>query len=161
MTIARVQASKPSPFTHERSLSLLKTRRPLASPALQSWMTGERPYLITLPLKGPMLTGRSPSCECVCRAHATRGWREHLDRITAWKSLGRAKERPAGCPAERSIATRGPPDAESARGISPRAAHRTGREPLDSSGSCHPMKAGAFRRYVGFLRLPVDPKRRG
>jgi hypothetical protein len=28
--------------------------------------------------------------------------------------------------------------AESARGISPRAAHRAGRESLDSSGSCHP-----------------------
>jgi hypothetical protein len=26
---------------------------------------------------------------------------------------------------------------ESALGVSPRAAHRTGREPLDSSGSCH------------------------
>src|SRR5271156_4072652 len=26
---------------------------------------------------------------------------------------------------------------ESAPGVSPRAAHRTGREPLDSSGSCH------------------------
>src|SRR5262249_44100364 len=30
--------------------------------------------------------------------------------------------------------------AESARGISPRAAHRSGRESLDSSGSCHPEK---------------------
>ena len=36
--------------------------------------------------------------------------------------------------------------AESARGISPRAAHRTGRKPLDLSGSCHPSKAAAFRR---------------
>src|SRR5215471_2693901 len=34
--------------------------------------------------------------------------------------------------------------AESAQGISPRAAHRSGREPLDSSGSCHRMKAAAF-----------------
>ena len=39
-----------------------------------------------------------------------------------------------------------PRHAESPRGISPRAAHRTGREPLDSSGSCHPVKAAAFRR---------------
>jgi hypothetical protein len=31
-----------------------------------------------------------------------------------------------------------PTAAESARGISPRAAHRAGRESLDSSGSCHP-----------------------
>ena len=31
-----------------------------------------------------------------------------------------------------------------ARGISPRAAHRTGREPLDLSGSCHRTKAAAF-----------------
>ena len=30
--------------------------------------------------------------------------------------------------------------AESARGISPRAAHRTVREPLDSHGSCHPRR---------------------
>ena len=29
--------------------------------------------------------------------------------------------------------------AESARGISPRAAHRSGRETLASSGSCHPI----------------------
>jgi hypothetical protein len=35
--------------------------------------------------------------------------------------------------------------AESARGISPRAAHRSGHESLDSSGSCHRMKAAAFR----------------
>src|ERR1700730_3737198 len=35
--------------------------------------------------------------------------------------------------------------AESARGISPRAAHRTVREPLDSYGSCHSLKAVAFR----------------
>ena len=35
--------------------------------------------------------------------------------------------------------------AESARGISPRAAHRTGRKPLDLSGSCHSLKAVAFR----------------
>ena len=34
--------------------------------------------------------------------------------------------------------------AESARGISPRAAHRSGHEPLDSSGSCHRTKAAAF-----------------
>jgi hypothetical protein len=47
-------------------------------------------------------------------------------------------------------------DAESARGISPRAAHRSGREPLDSSGSCHPKKAAAFRQDKEFLRLPVD-----
>src|SRR5271157_5108986 len=35
--------------------------------------------------------------------------------------------------------------AESARGVSPRAAHRSGHEPLDSSGSCHPPKTAAFR----------------
>ena len=34
--------------------------------------------------------------------------------------------------------------AESARGVSPRAAHRSGHEPLDSSGSCHRTKAAAF-----------------
>src|SRR6266849_3071708 len=46
--------------------------------------------------------------------------------------------------------------AGSARGISPRAAHRSGREPRDSSGSCHPEKAAAFRQDVELLRLPVD-----
>jgi flagellum-specific ATP synthase len=35
-------------------------------------------------------------------------------------------------------------NAESARGISPRAAHRSGRDTLASSGSCHRMKAAAF-----------------
>ena len=33
-----------------------------------------------------------------------------------------------------------------APGISPRVAHRTGRKSLDLSGSCHPLKAAAFRR---------------
>jgi hypothetical protein len=47
-------------------------------------------------------------------------------------------------------------DAESARGVSPRAAHRSGRESLDSSGSCHPPKAAAFCQGKEFLRLPVD-----
>jgi hypothetical protein len=45
--------------------------------------------------------------------------------------------------------------AESARGISPRAAHRTGRDTLASSGSCHRTKAAALN--IGFLPLPVDP----
>jgi len=36
------------------------------------------------------------------------------------------------------------PEAESARGISPRAAHRSVLEPLDSHGSCHPLKAAAL-----------------
>jgi hypothetical protein len=35
-------------------------------------------------------------------------------------------------------------NAESARGISPRAAHRSGLDTLASSGSCHRMKAAAF-----------------
>src|SRR5215831_14347075 len=47
-------------------------------------------------------------------------------------------------------------DAESPQGISPRGAHRSGREPLDSSGSCHPVKAAAFRQDRRFLPLPVD-----
>ena len=46
--------------------------------------------------------------------------------------------------------------AGSARGISPRAAHRSGREPLGSSGSCHPEKAAAFHQDKEFLRFPVD-----
>ena len=47
-------------------------------------------------------------------------------------------------------------DAESARGVAPRAAHRSGRESLDSSGSCHPPKAAACCQGKEFLRLPVD-----
>ena len=39
-----------------------------------------------------------------------------------------------------------PPTAESPRGISPRGAHRSGRKPLDLSGSCHPLKAAASHR---------------
>jgi hypothetical protein len=39
-----------------------------------------------------------------------------------------------------------PSMAESARGLAPRAAHRSGRKPLDLSGSCHPLKAAAFHR---------------
>jgi hypothetical protein len=38
------------------------------------------------------------------------------------------------------------------RGFSPRAAHRSVLEPLDSHGSCHPLKAAAFRRNP-----PVPP----
>src|SRR5499425_190479 len=34
---------------------------------------------------------------------------------------------------------------------------RSGRESLDSSGSCHPPKAAAFCQGKEFLRLPVDP----
>ena len=46
-------------------------------------------------------------------------------------------------------------NAESARGISPRAAHRSGRDTLASSGSCHRTKAAAFRRELELLLLPV------
>jgi hypothetical protein len=50
------------------------------------------------------------------------------------------------------------PIAESARGIAPRAAHRSGLDTLASSGSCHRTKAAAFRRRFGFLPVdPVDP----
>ena len=45
--------------------------------------------------------------------------------------------------------------AESARGISPRAAHRSGRDTLASSGSCHRTKAAASRRELELLLLPV------
>src|SRR3954462_12282718 len=34
--------------------------------------------------------------------------------------------------------------------------HTTGLKPLDLSGSCHPLKAAAFRRDPWLLRLPVD-----
>jgi putative tryptophan/tyrosine transport system substrate-binding protein len=45
--------------------------------------------------------------------------------------------------------------AESARGISPRASHRSGHDTLVSSGSCHRAKAAAFRREFELLPLPV------
>jgi hypothetical protein len=45
--------------------------------------------------------------------------------------------------------------AESARGVSPRASHRSGRDTLVSSGSCHRAKAAAFRREFELLPLPV------
>jgi hypothetical protein len=35
-------------------------------------------------------------------------------------------------------------NAESARGTAPQAAHRSGLEPRDSSGSCHPMKTAVL-----------------
>ena len=43
--------------------------------------------------------------------------------------------------------------AESARGVSPRAAHRSGRDTLASSGSCPRTKTAAFRREM--RALPV------
>ena len=49
-----------------------------------------------------------------------------------------------------------PAGAESARGISPRAAHRSGLDTLASSGSCHRTKAAASRRELELLLLPVD-----
>jgi hypothetical protein len=42
-----------------------------------------------------------------------------------------------------------------ARGISPRAPHRSGLDTLASSGSCHRTKAAAFRRELELLLLPV------
>src|SRR5215469_18054244 len=50
-----------------------------------------------------------------------------------------------------------PRHAESPRGISPRGAHRSGREPLDSSGSCHRMKGWRLSAKTSrFLPFPVD-----
>ena len=46
--------------------------------------------------------------------------------------------------------------AGSAGGISPPAAHRSGLDTLASSGSCHRLKAAAFRRDTEFLLSPVD-----
>src|SRR6267378_5739282 len=45
--------------------------------------------------------------------------------------------------------------AESARGVSPRAAHRSGLDTLASSGSCHRTKAAASHRELELLPLPV------
>ena len=47
--------------------------------------------------------------------------------------------------------------AESARGVSPRAAHRSGLDTLASSGSCHRTKAAAFRRGLELILFPVGP----
>src|ERR1700693_3571015 len=48
-----------------------------------------------------------------------------------------------------------PNAAESARGVSPRAAHRSGLDTLASSGSSHRTKAAASRRELELLLLPV------
>src|ERR1019366_3745284 len=45
--------------------------------------------------------------------------------------------------------------AEEARGISPRASHRSGLDTLASSGSCHRLKAAAFRRTSGSSRCQL------
>src|SRR6516164_5073988 len=55
----------------------------------------------------------------------------------------------------RLISRFSPTPAESARGVSPRAAHRSGLDTLASSGSCHRTKAAASRRELELLRLPV------
>ena len=52
------------------------------------------------------------------------------------------------------------PQPKSARGISPRAAHRSVREPLNSYGSCHSPKTAVFRRDLRappVSRWPMDP----
>src|SRR5438874_12414369 len=48
-----------------------------------------------------------------------------------------------------------PNAAESAQGVSPRAAHRSGLDTLASSGSCHRTKAAASHRELELLLLPV------
>src|SRR5450631_3139461 len=58
----------------------------------------------------------------------------------------RENSKPATPPSAKTTSTMIASSAESAQGISPRAAHRTGLEPLDSSGSCHPLKAAAFHQ---------------
>jgi hypothetical protein len=45
--------------------------------------------------------------------------------------------------------------AQSARGISPRAAHRSGREPSIHPARATPRKPTGFRQDKEFLRLPV------
>lgn len=68
--------------------------------------------------------------------------------------------RHVGVPPGRYADSQARASAESARGISPRAAHRTGLEPLDSSGSCHSPKTAAFRLDPWahpVSRWPIDP----
>ena len=55
--------------------------------------------------------------------------------------------RGAALPATIELIAHSSSRAESPRGISPRGAHRTVLEPLDSHGSCHPVKAAAFHRH--------------
>ena len=57
------------------------------------------------------------------------------------------------CPAQALL--RSPSQATELNALARRNPHRTGRKPLDLSGSCHPLKAAAFRRDPGLLRLPV------
>src|SRR5919107_6439530 len=59
-----------------------------------------------------------------------------------------------GCPAQ---ALPWPPfQTAELNALARRNSHRTGLKPLDLSGSCHPLKAAAFRRDHWLLRLPVD-----
>jgi hypothetical protein len=78
-----------------------------------------------------------------CRCRARSDWSENppnvliaVRSIAVRPSAGKRKGGPSHLLVD---------NAESARGISPRAAHRAGREPLDSSGSCHRAMAAAFR----------------
>ena len=73
-------------------------------------------------------------CKSPVLAHRDR---QHLDRLSSLS--GHSGHEPIFS-AQRSVA-----NAESAQGISPRAAHRSGRDTLVSSGSCHRAKAAAFR----------------
>ena len=69
-------------------------------------------------------------------------------------TLRRDRQMPIAAIGQRRIAAPGV-GAESARGVSPRAAHRSGLDTLASSGSCHRTKAAASRRELELLLLPV------
>ena len=72
----------------------------------------------------------------------SRGALPHLLRsFTTYLSLARTSF-PVGSAAQ----------AESTRGIAPRASHRSGLDTLASSGSCHRAKAAAFRCMSGSSR---------
>src|SRR3982075_2784086 len=67
-------------------------------------------------------------------------------RMLADRSVGHACRRTAAHLPDRR---------RGARGIAPRAPHRSGLDTLASSGSCHRTKAAAFRRELELLLLPV------
>ena len=78
-------------------------------------------------------------CGCNCTPSCARiRWASAI-ALAAFR-LGRTGDDPVSRPGESH------PEAESPRGISPRGAHRSVLEPLDSHGSCHPLKAAAFRQ---------------
>src|SRR6516164_11417600 len=91
------------------------------------------------------------SCRLRVRCALRAVYKSHQRRAVAWRAVstgGPLVE--VNLPRRRRTSTAA--TAESARGISPRAAHRSGLDTLASSGSCHRVKAAAFRCMSGSSR---------